>query len=105
MGARKVTSGSAFKTHAVKQSLSLSATDIRVCKNGIEFHAATPVSLWTEMILDLHSPHDSNDIHCNGVVVACAGNVRGGYTVSMLFTHISKHSQEALAALCASRLN
>ncbi len=87
------------------RSLSLSATDIRVCKSGIEFHTAAPVSLWTEMVLDLQSPHEPRKIHCTGVVVCCHGDFHEGYTVSMLFTHISRHSQEALAELCSSRLN
>jgi hypothetical protein len=57
------------------------------------------------MVLDLQSPHEPRQIHCTGVVVSCNGDFHAGYTVSMLFTQISRNSQQALDELCSSRLN
>jgi hypothetical protein len=104
MSARKIDSLSPVNAQSAQTRLSLSANEIRVRKNGIEFHSSSPLAAWKEMTLDLQSPQGKK-IHCTGVVVACSGNRHAGYNVSVLFTNISKHSQELLSALVSSRLN
>ena len=84
--------------------LQLSAQSFRVRKNGIEFKSATPLTLWSEMTVDLESPRDGRKIHCNGVIVACAGNRHSGFLVSMVFTNLSRQAQEKLNHLAVSRL-
>jgi hypothetical protein len=105
MSARKIVNGfSSVSAQSAKTRLSLPANAIRVRKNGIEFRSADPIAVWKEMTVDLQSPRGKK-IHCNGVVVACAGNRHTGYTVAMLFTNISRHAQEVLDSLLSSRLN
>lgn len=104
MSARKIENLSPVNAQSAKTRLSLSANEIRLRKNGIEFTSSSPLAAWKEMTLDLQSPHGKK-IHCTGVVVACHGNRHTGYTVSVLFTNISKQSQELLASLISSPLN
>ncbi len=105
MSARKI-DHSAFSTNVTtgQTRLSLSANDVRIHKNGIEFHSSNAIAAWTEVNIDLQSA-DHKKVNCNGVIVSCSGNRQAGYSVSMLFTHITKHSQEILAGLSSSRLN
>lgn len=105
MSARKVDHASLFSSLAFQgqSHLSISANDVRVQKNGIEFQSAQPVTTWTEMTIELRSP-DRKTVNCSGVVVACNRHQHGGYRVSMLFTHLSKHSQQILSTLVSSQL-
>jgi hypothetical protein len=48
------------------------------------------------MTLSLQRPGESKKINCTGVIVACDGNPYQGYTVSMLFTDLSRQSQARL---------
>ncbi len=48
------------------------------------------------MTLSLQRTGESKRIHCTGVIVACDGNRHQGYTVSMLFTNLSRQSQARL---------
>ncbi len=106
MSARKIESPSVF-TPVTLQSrqtrLNLSSGDVCIRKNGVEFRSTAPIAVWTEM-----SPHsaiqrDAGKVHCNGVIVACMfGNRHNGYTVSMVFTGLSKQSQARLNLLAYS---
>lgn len=103
MSARK-TDLSSVDAHWAQARLCLSANEIRLRKNGIEFHSTDPLPVWKEMMLDLRSPA-GRKVHCTGVVVACSGNRHTGFIVAVMFTSISKHSQELLASLVSSPLN
>lgn len=54
------------------------------------------------MTVTLQSTRDTGRVHCTGVVVACSGDRHSGYTVSMLFTSLSKQSQARLNLLAYS---
>ncbi|HYG21686.1 MAG TPA: hypothetical protein VEH04_02805 [Verrucomicrobiae bacterium] len=82
--------------------LSLSPASVIIHKNGIEFRSASPFAPWTEMTLALQSPHDSNRVHCAGVVISCTGSKHAGYHVSMVFTSISKQAQARLNTMAYS---
>lgn len=97
--------GFVVRPPAPQNALALSATAVRLHKNGMEFHTDKPMAVWKEIEIDLESPLAIKKIHCTGVVVACSGNRHAGYSVSMLFTHISKNSQELLSFLSSARLN
>jgi len=99
MSARKIDLNHSIQTtsHA-KTRLSLPANAVRVRKTGIEFRTADPIPAWTELTLDLQRP-DAKKFHCTGVVVACDGNRHVGYLISLLFTNLSRHSQEMLTSL------
>ena len=102
MSARKVQESSAFQPVTVQSSqtrLSLQPEDVRIHKNGVEFRSLTAINAWTEMTVTLQSTRDTGRVHCTGVVVACNGNRHSGYTVSMVFTSLSKQSQERLNLL------
>ena len=68
-------------------------------KNGIEFRSAKPVSTWSEMTVDMQCPETGKRVNFTGVVVACEGNRHAGYLVSMVFTNMSRQSQERLQGL------
>jgi len=97
MSARKTTATDllAFEPTAT-QCLSLPAEAVRVRKNGIEFRSKDFFQPWTEMTLSLQRTGESKKINCTGVIVACDGNRHEGYTVSMLFTNLSRQSQARL---------
>jgi hypothetical protein len=99
MSARKTTSTDllAFAPTST-QCLTLPADAVRVRKNGIQFRSKDSFQPWTEMILCLQRPDGSKKIHCTGVIVACDGNPWQGYTISMLFTNLSRQSQARLLA-------
>jgi hypothetical protein len=78
------------------QCLTLPAEAVRVRKNGIEFRSREAMQPWTEMTLSLQRHGEAKKINCAGVIVACNGNPREGYTVSMLFTNLSRQSQARL---------
>lgn len=105
MSARKLPSpGPATQNITVRTrqtQLSLSPESVVIRKNGIEFRSSTPFSLWAEMTITLDCPTEGR-VHCNGVVISCAGNRHAGYQVSLVFTGISKQSQARLNALAYS---
>jgi hypothetical protein len=82
--------------------LSLAPADVRIRRNGVEFRSDTPINPWTEMTVTLQSNRDSGKVHCTGVVVACNGNRHNGFTVSLVFTSLSKQSQARLDLLAYS---
>lgn len=105
MSARKIESTSVFTpvTLSNRQTrLNLSASDVCIRKNGVEFRSSTPIAAWTEMTVTLQSNRDAGKVNCTGVIVACTGNRHGGYTVSMVFTGLSKQSQAKLNLLAYS---
>ena len=103
MSARKIESVGPLQQHvtvdARQTHLSLSPDAVVIRPNGIEFRSAAPFAPWTEMTVTLESPRDNGKVHCNGVVVECRGDRHTGYTISMLFTGLSRQSQERLNTL------
>ena len=73
-------------------------------KNGIEFLSAKPIPTWTEINLDIESPHEKRRVSCRGVVVACEGNRHAGYQVSLLFLGLTPELQRRLESLSLSHL-
>ncbi len=105
MSARKIDSSNSLQpvtVQARQTRLSLSPGEVRIRKNGVEFRSLTPITPWTEMTVTLQSTRDAGRVHCTGVVVACSGDRHAGYTVSMLFTSLSKQSQARLNLLAYS---
>jgi hypothetical protein len=105
MSARKIENSSAFNQvtfQSRETRLSLAPDQVRVRRNGVEFRSVSPITAWTEMTVTLQSTRDSGRVHCTGVVVACNGNRHNGYTVSMVFTSLSKQSQARLNLLAYS---
>lgn len=90
------------QTHETQLTLPPSA--VRIRKNGIEFRTAKPITAWKEMTVGLLSPGESKRVQFTGVVVACEGDRHAGYLVSMVFTRLSRQSQERLSLLVAPRL-
>jgi hypothetical protein len=84
--------------------LTLSSSDVRVRKNGIEFLSSKPLPAWAEMTVELQSPRDGKKIKATGVVVDCIGNRHTGYSVSMIFMNLSRQSQAHLSTLAYSEL-
>jgi PilZ domain len=97
MSARKTAdvSLSSFATTAT-QCLTLPSEAVRVSKNGIEFHSREAFQPWTEMTLSVQKPGETKKINCTGVIVACNRNRYEGYSISMLFTNLSRQSQNLL---------
>jgi len=79
--------------------LDLPASAVRIRKNGIEFRSENEIPAWTEMTVAMQTPLDSKKLNFTGVVVACNGNRHTGYTVSMVFTSVSKQAQARLNSL------
>jgi PilZ domain len=105
MSARKVESVSAFPTVSLQTQetrLSLQPEQVRIHRNGVEFRSETAIEPWTEMTVTLQSARESGPVHCTGVVVACSGNRHDGFSVSMVFTSLSKQSQARLQSLALS---
>ena len=105
MSARKIDGSSSLQPVTVQSRqtrLSLSPGEVRIRRNGVEFRSLSPITPWTEMTVTLQSTRDTGRVHCTGVVVACAGDRHSGYTVSMLFTSLSKQSQARLNLLAYS---
>jgi hypothetical protein len=105
MSARKVGNADLFQPVTVQTQatrLSLSASDISIRKSGIEFRSSNAIPVWTEMTVELQTPLEPRKLHCSGVVVACPGNRHAGYVVSLVFTHISRQTQERLNSLALS---
>jgi hypothetical protein len=108
MSARKVEGSGSLHNHLTVEArqarLSLSPDAVIISRNGIEFRSPTPFAPWTEMTLTLQSPRDGGKVHCNGVVISCTGNKHSAYHVSMVFTGLSRQSQERLSAMASSRI-
>lgn len=83
-------------TPFVGRCLKLPASAVRLRKNGIEFVSEHPIPEWTEMTVSLEIPGEKHVVHCTGTIVACSGNCRSGYKISMLFTDLSSQSQARL---------
>src|SRR3954454_17057150 len=99
MSARKINNIGVFQPVTVQSPqtrLDLAPSQVRVRKNGVEFRSHTPITAWTEMTVTLQSNRDAGKVHCTGVVVACTGDRHSGYTVSMVFTSLSKQAQARL---------
>jgi hypothetical protein len=105
MSARKVGNADLFQAVTVQAQatrLSLSAGDIRIRKNGIEFRSHTAIPVWTEMTVELQTPVAPKKLHCTGVVVACTGTRHTAFLVSMVFTNLSRQTQAQLNSLAYS---
>jgi hypothetical protein len=105
MSARKISNIGVFQPLTVQSPqtrLDLAPSQVRVRKNGVEFRSHTPIAAWTEMTVTLQSNREAGKVHCTGVVVACAGDRHSGYTVSMVFTSLSKQAQARLNQLAYS---
>ena len=83
--------------------LTLPANNVCIRKNGLQFRAATPLSLWTEMTIDVVCG-TGKKVHCHGVVVACHGNRHTGYIVSMVLMNLSRQAQARLDMLAFSNV-
>jgi len=83
-------------TPAPTQCLTLPMDAVAVRKNGIEFRNGNPIPAWTEMTVSLQGPNPARKVNFTGVVVACSGDRREGYMITMLFTHVSRLSQARL---------
>ncbi len=90
--------GSRVTVQGREASLTLSPESIVIRRGGIEFRSPSSFPSWTEMTLTLQAS-GSEFIRCSGVVVGCTGNRHQGYHVSMVFTDLSEHAQEQLAAM------
>ncbi|EEF62847.1 hypothetical protein Cflav_PD5482 [Pedosphaera parvula Ellin514] len=105
MSARKLNSPGLFQpitVEAFQTRLLLAPKEVKVRRNGVEFRSIKPIAPWTEMTVTLQSNRDTAKVHCTGVVVACNGNRHTGYTVSMVFTDLSKQAQARLSILAYS---
>jgi len=105
MSARKVSNADLFQPVTVQAQatrLNLSAGDIRILKNGIEFRNLNAIPIWTEMTVELQTVLEPKKLHCTGVVVACNGNRHAGYVISMVFTNLSRQTQAKLNSLAYS---
>jgi hypothetical protein len=105
MSARRIDAAGDFQpvtVQARETRLSLAPEDVRIRRNGVEFRSASPIAPWTEMTVTLQSTREAGRVHSTGVVVACSGGRHSGYTVSMVFTGLSKESQARLNLLAFS---
>jgi hypothetical protein len=106
MSSSKLDTSGVFESLTVQTQetrLILPPNAVRVRKNGIEFRTAKQIPVWKEMTVELQSPADPHKVHFTGVVVACDGNRHAGYLVSMVFTSLSRQSQERLYLLAQSQ--
>jgi hypothetical protein len=106
MSTSKLDTSGVFQALTLETSstnLSLSATDVRIRKNGIEFLNPSAIAPWTEMTVELHSPRDGRKVRATGVVVDCSGSRHTGYSVSMIFMNLSRQSQAHLDTLAFSQ--
>jgi hypothetical protein len=108
MSAKKFVGGGAFEqpvtVEARQTHLELSADTVSIHKSGIEFRSPVSFNEWSEMTVSLQSPLDHSKLSCNGVIVACTGNKHTGYHVSMLFTGMTRQTQERLNTMASSEL-
>ena len=105
MSTSKLDTSGIFQPLKLKENrtqLTLPAHNVCIRKNGLEFRADKPLTLWTEMTIDLVCG-TGKKVHCNGVVVACLGNRHTGYVVIMVLMKRSRQAQERLDTLAFSR--
>lgn len=105
MSARKIENTGLFQPITVQAQttrLDLPAKAVRIRKNGIEFRADAAIPVWTEMTVAMQTPADARKVNFAGVVVACNGNRHAGYTVSLLFTNVSKQAQARLNSMAVA---
>jgi hypothetical protein len=95
--------GDSVSVAGQQAALELSAEQVSVHKNGIEFRSPTPFREWSEMTVTLQSPADASRLSCHGVVVSCAGNKHAGYNVSMLFTSLTPQTEKQLGVMARSK--
>ncbi|MBC8000985.1 MAG: hypothetical protein H7X97_00235 [Opitutaceae bacterium] len=88
-----------FQTH-----LSLRSAAVRIHESGMEFQSTQPLAPWTEMTVELETGQSSSKVSCTGVVVSCQATLEGGYTVTMVFSGLSRQSKTRLNNLAHSRL-
>ena len=69
--------------------LDIQASDVRIYENGLEFRSHCPVSLWTEMKVDICSPLDGRKFNCTGVVVECRGTRHSEFRVLLSFVNLT----------------
>lgn len=98
MSARKLDSQPLGISPGPTQCLNLPTSAVQVRKNGIEFRNSDPITPWTEMTVTLQGPNPARKVKFTGVIVACSGDRKQGYLISMLFTHVSRLSQARLLA-------
>jgi len=106
MSSTKLDTSGVFQPIIVRShetQLTLPASAVRIHKNGIEFRAAKPIPVWTEMTVGLQSPGETRKVNFTGVVIACDGQRHAGYAVSMVFTNVPRQSQERLNVLAQTR--
>jgi hypothetical protein len=104
MSTSKLDSSGIFQTLPENRTqLTLPANHVCIRKNGLQFRADRPLSLWTEMTIDLVCG-SGKKVHCNGVVVACHGNRHTGYIVSMVLMNLTRHAQQRLDTLAFSKV-
>jgi hypothetical protein len=105
MSARKIENEGLFQPISVQAQttrLDLPAGAVRIRRNGIEFRSDTAIPVWTEMTVAMQTPADARKVNFSGVVVACTGNRHSGYTVSLLFTSLSKQAQARLNSMAVA---
>ena len=98
MSARKIENSPLGLSPNSTQCLTVPANSVRIRKNGIEFRNHEPFAAWTEMTVTLQGTGLAKKVNFTGVIVACTGNPRDGYEISMLFTHVTRLSQARLLA-------
>jgi hypothetical protein len=104
MSTSKLDTSGIFQPLSLKENrtqVSLSANNVCIRKNGIEFRTENALPLWTEMTIDVVCG-SGKKIHCHGVVVSCNGNRHSGYIVSMVLMKLSRQAQERLDTLAFS---
>lgn len=101
MSARRITNPELFQPIIVNSPtrLDLPAGAVRIRKNGIEFSTDRAIPVWAEMTVAMQTPSDSRKVNFTGIVVACSGDRHWGYTVSLLFTNVSKQAQARLNSM------
>ncbi len=98
------TSGIFSPLHASSSEthLSLPVDEVQFHKNGIVFPCGRSIPVWREMTVELRSPRTGKALECTGVVVACEGRPKAGYSVSMVFLNLNARDIRALNAMAAA---
>jgi hypothetical protein len=108
MSSGKLDRSGVFEPLTVKTTetqLTLPRNAVLVRRNGIEFRSVKSIPVWKEMTVSMQTHDSGGKVNFTGIVVACDGNRHAGYIVSMVFTSMSKQSQERLSQLSQSRLD
>lgn len=105
MSSSKLDTSGVFASREVGNSethLSLPIDSVQFHKNGVVFPCGRSIPVWREMTVELFSPKNGKRIQCTGVVVACEGKPKAGYSVSMVFLNLSPRSSKALSAMAVA---